>query len=250
MNSEKVRESRLPGNAEVLVTGIYLAGRENNIEHIVESFGSSSGAWHVTQRWTALGEGAVSEEVRNVTAENIRGDVPKFILLNRMLTRVPLDRYDFVIVCDDDIALPPNFLSDYLALVVKYDFALAQPARTHNSYIDHAFVERLDGLAARRTRFVEIGPLFSVRKDIFPALFPFDESSSMGWGYDFVWPCLIDNLGLHMGIIDAAPVEHRMRRPVRHYVHGEADRSMAAYLARHRHLTHGGAFRILESYVE
>jgi hypothetical protein len=249
MNAREVRKAGLPGDKEVLIAGIYLAGRENNIEHIVKSFVSSAGRWHITQSWAALGEGVVSDEVRKVTAESYRDDVPKFILLNRMLSRLPLDTYDFVIVCDDDIVLPPDFLTDYLGLVVKHDFALAQPARTHNSYIDHHFVERLDGLEARRTRFVEIGPLFSVRKDLYPLIFPFDESSSMGWGYDYVWPCLIDRRGLRMGIIDALPIEHGLRRPVKNYDYSDADRSMAEYLSRNPHLSKSEAFRIIESYV-
>jgi hypothetical protein len=233
----------------VLVAGIYLAGQENNIEHIVESLGGRTGGWRAVQRWTAIGGGDVSEEVRRVTVENLQRGTPKFILLNRMLEREPLGEYDFVIVCDDDISLPDGFLPDYLDLVVKYDFALAQPARTHNSYIDHRIVEQLDGLAARRTRFVEIGPLFSVRKDIYPAIFPFDESAYMGWGYDFVWPCVIEKMGLRMGIVDATPVDHSMRKPVHNYNYDDADRSQADYMSRHPHLSTYEAFRILESYA-
>lgn len=249
MNVREAGESRIPGDTEVLIVGVYLAGQENNIKHIVGSFGAASKGWHVTQRWTAIGEGAVSDDVRKVTCESLQDSIPKFILLNKMLMRAPLDKYDFVIVCDDDITLPPNFLADYLGLVMKYDFALAQPARTHDSYIDHHFVERLDGLAARRTRFVEIGPLFSVRKDIYPVIFPFDESSSMGWGYDFVWPRLVERLGLRMGIIDATPVEHSMRKPVKNYDYGNADRLQADYMSRNPHLSRDEAFRITESYT-
>lgn len=244
-----ISEAREIDGTTALVVGIYLCDQKNNIEHIVKSFESSPGGWRVTQRWTAIGKHPGSEDVRKVTAESLRRGLPKFILLNKMLKREILDKYDFVIVCDDDITLPHNFLADYLGLVMKHDLALAQPARTHNSYIDHHFVERLDGLDARRTRFVEIGPVFSVRKDIYPVIFPFDESSYMGWGYDFVWPCLIDKLGLRMGIVDATPVEHSMRKPVKNYKHGDADRSMADYLSRNSHLSKSEAFRILESYT-
>lgn len=233
----------------ILVTGIYLLGQKNNIEHIVKSLSAVSDEWRVAQRWTAIGDGQVSEDVRDVTVESLQRGEPKFVLLNRMLSRESLGDYDYVIVCDDDITLPQGFLDNYLGLVTKYDFALAQPARTHDSYIDHRIVEQFDGLVARRTRFVEIGPLFSVRKDIYSAIFPFDETSYMGWGYDFVWPCLIERMGLRMGVVDATPVDHSMRAPVNNYNYEEADGSQSSYMEKHPHLSKHEAFRILESYV-
>jgi hypothetical protein len=240
--------SKISGSS-VLVVGIYLSKEDNNIEHIVRQFDTFYNQRHVIQKWIAIGDCSLSEDVKKVTGMVSQESLPKFVLLNKILTNEELGRYDFVIICDDDISLPPNFLETYLDLVIKYDFAFAQPARTHNSYIDHPFVEQLQGLQARRTRFVEIGPFFSVRKDLFSAIFPFDESSSMGWGYDFVWPCLMEKLGLRMGIIDATPVEHSMRKPVKLYGYDEARNSAEMYLARNPYLTKEKAFRILESYA-
>ena len=232
----------------VLVIGIYLSGQKNNVEHLVNHFNTPS-QWQVFQKWIAIGGNAQSEEVRKVTVMNLQNGLPKFVLLNKLLAKETLGRYDFIIVSDDDISLPPDFLNTYLDLVLKYDFALAQPARTHNSYIDHPFVEQLDGLKARRTRFIEIGPLISIRRDAYSILLPFDESSHMGWGYDFVWPCLIEKMGLRMGIADATPVDHSLRKPVKNYNYDKANKSMEDYLSRNPHLTKGEAFRILESYA-
>ncbi|MDH4264505.1 MAG: DUF707 domain-containing protein [Deltaproteobacteria bacterium] len=231
-----------------LVSGIYLSDQENNIEHIVDQFNMSS-KWNVRQKWAAIGNLPPSQAVKKVTDLNIENGQPKFVLINKMLGEEVLHNYDFVIICDDDITLPSNFLDTYLDLVLKNDFALAQPARTHNSFIDWHFVEQLEGLKARRTYFVEIGPLLSMRRDIFSALLPFDESSSMGWGYDFVWPHVIEKMGLRMGIVDATPVEHSMRRPVRNYNYEDARKGMEHYLSRNLHLSKSEAFRILESYA-
>jgi hypothetical protein len=232
----------------VLISGIYLADQENNIEHIMSQYGASAN-WNVVQRWAAIGNATYSQPVREVTVLTLEKGMPKFSLLNRLLADDDLERYDFIIVSDDDITLPPDFLDAYLDMVMKYDFALAQPARTHNSYIDHPFVERLDGLNARRTRFVEIGPVFSIRRDIFSSFLPFDERSSMGWGYDFVWPCLVEKMGLRMGIVDATPVEHSLRKPVRNYDYDDADSAMKKYLFGNPNLSKQEAFRILESYA-
>ena len=152
-------------------------------------------------------------------------------------------------VCDDDVTLPEGFLDAYLEVVAAYDFALAQPARSHDSFIDHPFVEQLNGLSARQTRFVEIGPLFSIRADAVPALVPFDEASPMGWGYDFVWPLTMERAGFKLGIVDRTPVVHSFRKPVAHYDHGIADGAMQRYLDARPHVSKTEAFSIVESYA-
>ncbi|MFA6055766.1 MAG: glycosyltransferase [Thermodesulfovibrionales bacterium] len=233
---------------EVLVAGVYLANQENAVGHIVAELNRSE-KYTVSQKWIALYGDAPSEEVKAVTVSESEKPQPKFVLLNRILAEEKLHRYDYVLFCDDDIRLSPGFLDMFLGLQDRYDFSLAQPARTRNSYIDHPIVEQFDGLKARRTRFIEIGPIVSVRKDAFPVILPFDESSHMGWGYDFVWPCLMEKMGMRMGIIDATPVEHSMRKPVINYKYDEANKSMQNYLSRNPHLSKGEAFRILESYV-
>lgn len=231
----------------ILVTGVYLSNQENNIKNIIEEFKKSS-EWSITQKWNSIPGAAGELPVRDVTVQNFESESPKFIVLNRLLSTEPLDSYDFIIISDDDISLPSDFLDRYLSIVVKHDFAIAQPARTHSSYIDHHFVEQLTGLEARRTRFVEIGPLFSVRRDVYPVIFPFDESTYMGWGYDFVWPCLMEKLKKRMGIVDATPVEHSMRKSVKNYKYDDAKKTMEQYLSKNPHLSREEAFRILESY--
>ena len=232
----------------VLVAGIYLANQENGIEDIVAELNRSK-KYHVVQKWIALHGDAPSPEVDSVTVLKLENPLPKFLLLNKILSAEKLYRYNYIILCDDDIHLGQDFLDNFLELQQKHDFALAQPARTHNSYIDHPFVEQFEGLKARRTRFIEIGPVVSIRKDAFPLLLPFDESSFMGWGYDFVWPYLIEKSGLRMGIIDATPIDHSMRKPVKNYDYDNANSSMQEYLSKNPHLTKAEAFRILESYT-
>jgi len=130
----------------------------------------------------------------------------------------------------------------------RFDFALCQPARTHDSYVDHCFVARLSGLLARQTRFVEIGPLVCVRSDAAPLLLPFNENCGMGWGLDFVWPVIMENAGLRMGIIDAVPVAHRIRKPTANYMYEDAHREMVRTLATNKHLKYQEAFQIVESF--
>ncbi len=237
----------VPSNGRILAVGIYLADRDNLAPDIATELGKSR-RWNVEQRWIALGHGDVPPSLAAITVGRVTSR-PKFTLLNELLTPSTLDAYDFVFVTDDDISLPAEFVDRYLDLVVRHELALAQPARTHDSYIDHRIVEQLDGIDARRTRFVEIGPLFSVRRDAFALLLPFDEASPMGWGYDFVWPVAIERAGLRMGIVDATPVRHSLRKPASGYDFSKHHRAMKAFLRSHPHLTRGEAFSILEAYT-
>jgi hypothetical protein len=244
-------------NNSVLIVGVYLLDKPSYICQIKSDLSRSS-RWEAEQRWVGLGTGPVPEEMGDATLRKVIPPAMKFPLLNQLLAEAKLDDFEFVLVCDDDIVLPENFLDRYLESVTRYDFALAQPARTHDSFsphmiVDgfsgHPFVEQLDGLVARQTRFVEIGPIFSVHQRAFELIFPFDETSPMGWGYDFVWPQITANAGLKMGIIDAVPIAHTLRKSGFYYQHDKARAEMAEFLAHRPHLSPDEAFFIVESYA-
>ena len=232
----------------VLVTGIYLADKKNAASQITRELAGSAN-WEVEQRWVSLGKSQPSTDLAPFTVQVTESPSPKFLLLNQALLGVDLNAFEYVIVSDDDIQLPPGFLDRYLSVVSRYGFDVAQPARTHDSYIDHRFVEQLDGIDARRTRFVEIGPMFSLHRSAYDYFLPFDETSPMGWGVDFAWPVLAEKHSLKMGIVDCVPVAHNMRKPVAYYDYGASEQAMRKYLAGQPHLAKKDAFLILESYV-
>jgi hypothetical protein len=253
MHSDPVVRRTPAGHVEtcrsVVLLGVYLTDQPNNASHVVEEIGRTL-AWRVEQRWIALGRATSDGRLQEVTVSRSERLVPKFTLLNQAIANLRLEDYEYVLICDDDILLPSGFLDSYMQIVSDYDLAVCQPARTHDSYIDHPFVERLDGLIARRTRFVEIGPFVSLRKDAAALLLPFDELSPMGWGYDLMWPSLLEGAGLRMGIVDAVAVAHSLRKPTAQYDYDTANGQMSQFLARRQHLSRDEAFFILESYAQ
>jgi hypothetical protein len=238
------RASRKP---KVLILGVYLADRRNTVVHLVGAF-SRSAQFDVTQRWVAIAGEPPDAAVAAVTVERLQGVAPKFAILNRMLAQSAWQGFDYLLFCDDDIVVPRGFFDAFLGYQIFCDFALAQPARTRSSYADRKFARAVRGIRARRTRFVEIGPLVSVRSDFAPRILPFDESSPMGWGYDFVWPVLAEAAGLRLGIVDATPVDHSLRDQASAYSSQEASRAMIAYLERTPHLKKQDAFTVLQTY--
>jgi glycosyltransferase involved in cell wall biosynthesis len=231
---------------KVLACGIYLANQQNTADHIISVFNESQG-YAVSQRWVALFGHGATDRVAQVTVRSVAEKTPKFQLLNELLTAEHLAEYDYVLITDDDIVLPERFLDGFLDLQAELGFALAQPARTSNSYIDHPIVEQQRGVLARQTLFVEIGPLVCFHKSCYELVFPFDLTSPMGWGYENVWSRRLAERGLKMGIIDALPVDHSLRKPVANYSWAEADRQRKTFLASQKHYPLDQCFRVLEA---
>lgn len=236
-------EARSPGDAaaqltgkRVLVLGIYLRDRHNCADHLVARLAESR-YLTVEQRWAALAPGESTAAVRARTVLASETMIPKFALLNRLAKGADLSAYDAVLVTDDDITLPAGFLDAYLAWQFRLGLALAQPARAIHSFYDHRFTLRRPWCTARETRFVEIGPVFSLTRAAISHLLPFDERSPMGWGYDYVWPAVLGERGLRMGIIDATPVDHSHRPQGAAYSRNEHGQLMDRFLATQPHLS-------------
>jgi hypothetical protein len=232
----------------VLAVGLYAPGRERKAAAAAAELARSA-AWSVEQRWIALERTEAPPELAAVTISEATPHRPRFALLNGLLRGADVASRAFVLVLRDDVSLPAGFLDRYLAHVVRHDLALAQPASSHGSTLDDPFVEQLDGVDARLTRFVATGPLFSMRRDALPLLLPFDETSPMGWGYEFVWPVAMEAAGLKMGIVDATPVEHHLSRPAGQPSLSAEQRVMKAFLAARPHISRAEAFSLLEAYA-
>jgi hypothetical protein len=242
----KKRRTSLAG-LKVLVVGIYLADRENCADHLVRRF-SESPRVKVTQRWAALCGRSDDAAVTSVTTISSEQLIPKFKLLNQLLAQEDLGNYDFILFTDDDVVVPQGFLESYLDAQRRYDFALAQPARAWHSFYDHKMVVRKPWLKARETRFVEIGPVFSLDARAAKVILPFDESSPMGYGYDFCWPVEMVKAGLKMGIIDAVSVDHSFRPQGVSYSASQNNVVMERYLLGRDHLTRDEAMKTLRKH--
>lgn len=231
---------------EILIAGIYLADRPNTAAHLIYEFAGARRT-RVTQRWVALAADRPGDCDLPCTISIRLQRTPKFLLVNDLTADAA--RFDWILLVDDDVELPPDFIDSFIDLAERYDFALCQPARTVDSYIDHPLVMQNPGVKARQTRFVEIGPVTAIRRDAAQLILPVAADCGMGWGLDYVWPRVMEDAGLRMGIVDATPIAHRMRRQVSGYGYDDAARGMSEVLAANRHLTRDQAFQVLDAYV-
>ena len=126
-----------------------------------------------------------------------------------------------MIVIDDDVDLPPRFLDRMLALCERLALDLAQPAQTMRSHAAWRVTRRRPWSLARRTQYVEIGPVTLFRRAVAQELMPFPELR-FGWGLDNHWGALARERGWRLGVVDALPVRHEFQEVATAYTHAEA----------------------------
>src|SRR3954454_13575948 len=158
------------------------------------------------------------------------GERGKFENLNALLAAHPPDGFDWLIVVDDDVALPHGFLDRFLHVAEAAGLKLAQPAHRLHSHAAWPITRRRPGVSARETTFVEIGPLTAFHRDTFATLLPFP-ALRMGWGLDAHWAAVARQHGWAIGIVDATPIGHTVAPVAAGYAHDAAIAEARAFLA-------------------
>ncbi|MEX1141167.1 MAG: glycosyltransferase [Thermoleophilaceae bacterium] len=172
----------------------------------------------------------------------------KFENLNRLLAAAPpAGDHDWLIVADDDVQLAPRFLDRFVALCERLRLDIAQPAQTMRSHAAWKVTRRRALSLARRTEYVEIGPVTAFSRQAVVELTPFPELR-FGWGLDNHWGALARERGWRLGIVDALPVRHESRRVAATYTHAEAIEEGRRFLAGRPYVRTEDAQRTLETY--
>ncbi|MFJ6678208.1 hypothetical protein ACIQLK_03645 [Microbacterium sp. NPDC091382] len=180
--------------------------------------------------------GAMGEIPAEMAADTGAGHLTagKFQNLNVLVRDLPT--VDWLVIIDDDVVLPDGFLDLAIEVCERLDLALAQPAQTRFSNANWTVAKRRLLSVARRTRFVEIGPVTLIRADAARLLLPFPPDLRWGWGLDFQWAHLVERAGLRMGVIDAAAVVHASRKVASTYSWDAAQEEGREYLRGVDHL--------------
>ena len=233
----KMRGGRLDKKAlsiparSILVLGLYASDGEYLLPGAVEELEESR--HDVNLVLGALG--ASRPELAPITvADHLSGG--KFENLNELLKQVDTADVDWFLIVDDDVTLPRRFLDRFIYLIEKHHFKLAQPAQSLTSHAAWDVCRRQPRTVLRQTRFVEIGPVTAVSRDAAQSLMPFPPLK-MGWGLDLHWSAIAMEHGWKIGVVDATPVEHSLRRPASGYSRREAVDEARSFLSAHPHIT-------------
>ena len=148
-----------------------------------------------------------------------------------------LAEYDWLLVVDDDVALPHGFLDRLLFLAERFAFDLVQPAHRAHSHAAWRVTRRRARAVARETPFVEIGPVTAFARSTFSTLLPFPSSLRMGWGLDLHWAALARAHGWRCGVLDAVAIAHLAAPAAGAYSRERAIAEAREFLAERPHLT-------------
>jgi GT2 family glycosyltransferase len=167
------------------------------------------------------------------------GDLGKFENLNLLLAGrergSSIPDHDWLLVIDDDVELPHDFLDRFLFLAERFSLDLAQPAHQLNSHAAWLVTRRHPGSVVRETSFVEIGPVTAFARSTFSTLLPFP-SLRMGWGLDLHWAALAREHAWRCGVIDATAIGHRVAPAANAYSREVAVAEARAFLSEHPYL--------------
>ena len=160
----------------------------------------------------------------------------KFENLNALIGSRDPGSYDWIVVIDDDVELPRGFLDDFLGAADRAGLEIAQPAHRLRSHAAWPVTRRRPGSTARRTTFVEIGPVTAFGPEAATTLLPFP-NLRMGWGLDAHWAAVARERGWAIGVVDATPVGHSLRPAAEGYPREAAVAEGREFLATRPYLT-------------
>jgi hypothetical protein len=144
------------------------------------------------------------------------GDLPtifdygtKFDSLVRHFKADPglLDRYDYILIPDDDVIMEARDINRFFEIVVEHDLTVAQPAMAMESYFSHHMLLQCPQFKLRYSNFVE-SMAFCMKTSHFKRILPIWEIFKTGWGSDHIWALLMDDPGFHAAIVDECKMIH------------------------------------------
>ena len=163
------------------------------------------------------------------------GSLGRFENFNLLLATQSLERFDWLLLLDDDVTLPRGFLDGFIHQAERHQLRLAQPAHRLRSHAAWRVTRRRARSVVRETAFVEIGPVTALHRDTLAVLLPFPPLR-MGWGLDAHWSALARAHGWRMGVIDALPVAHLVAPTAAAYAREDAVAEARSFLSDHAYL--------------
>jgi GT2 family glycosyltransferase len=171
----------------------------------------------------------------------------KFENLNLLLEANPTEGQDWLVVVDDDVELPAGFLDTFIFLAERFGLRLAQPAHRRLSHAAFDVTRRRATSVVRETAFVEIGPVVAFSAVTFDVLLPFPPLH-IGWGLDAHWSAVAQQHHWPIGVIDATPIRHGLRRIAASYDRRAAVTEAREFLAERPYTTAREAQRTLAAH--
>jgi hypothetical protein len=202
----------------VVIVGVYRHHYAENARRLLES--ALAAGWPAA--WWAL------EEPHPALAEFTIGQGRdwRIPLMNRALDHLG-EPAEWTVLADDDIRFVRGDVVRLRDLCEELGYDLAQPARERGTHISHDITRRARLSRARRTSWIESGPLVVIGPRYRDRILPMPPERKMGWGLEIDWFKLQLEQGAKLGIVDAMPIVHFGEKS---YDYREMNREMKAEL--------------------
>lgn len=131
----------------------------------------------------------------------------KYHLLKSLILSLPelISKYKYIWLPDNDVSISTENINKMFEIADRYNLCLAQPAM--KGYVSHQITLPQPNNLLRYTNFVEVlAPLMNL-ETLMLCKDTFDENYS-GWGYDFLWPYLLNYPKNKIAIIDSVIMTH------------------------------------------
>lgn len=131
----------------------------------------------------------------------------KYHLIKSFLLLEPefVANYSYIWLPDNDVSISTEDINKMFELANKHNLSLAQPAM--KGYVSHQITLPQPNILLRYTNFVEIlAPLMSL-ETLLLVKDTFDKNYS-GWGYDALWPYMLNYPKDKIAIIDSITMTH------------------------------------------
>jgi hypothetical protein len=131
----------------------------------------------------------------------------KYHLLKSFILSEPefISQYSYIWLPDNDVSISTQSINKMFLLAEEYNLSLAQPAMI--GYVSHQITLPQPNNLLRYTNFVEVlAPLMSLDTLILVKN-TFDKNYS-GWGYDALWPYMLNYPKDKIAIIDSVVMTH------------------------------------------
>ena len=119
-------------------------------------------------------------ELAELTDSDGPGD--RIPLLASLMADHPPRPGDWVLLFDDDAYFRPGDWSSFVAVAEQAGFDICQPSHDQASHFSHPMTRARFFSLARRTDFVEVGPIVLLSPAAARACLPFPADVVMGWG--------------------------------------------------------------------
>ena len=118
-----------------------------------------------------------------------------------------LERYAYVMIIEDDIAVTAADINRMFEIAVEHDLTIAQPSLSYDSYISYPILLNSPGFKLRYTNFLE-AQANVIKSSYLKLLLPLFAHFQTGWGIDHIAALCMENPPGRAAIIDAVVMTH------------------------------------------